>query len=409
MDITRTNETDLGAFVDLLKEQRTRMLDLIVPGSKITAEGGQIRVAGAEVHMGDDGVTDPNGLYKPTRVAHERIGEKLGIHGSYMQRMIERGRADIWDANVNGWLQGDGGEHGPDGRNFLARCYRGDTTGEGIIRALLSDKFMRVDNLDVLTSVMLGLRSGGLGPDKIEVNRCDITERNMYVKVSVPGIAAWAPGLLAGYRNPFGMELNTHGWTLDGARAAAQREGQGYEPGQEPVLFAGVAIRNSETGDGGFTISPELTVRICGNRLTFTADAVRRTHLGGRMNEGLIEFSEETQRKELELVALKTRDAVGQFLSADYVEGKVAELEKLAGVEVDKPAEVIAAVAKQAAFPAELEDEILGMFVKGGQATAGGVMQAVSAVAQRVDDAELAALLEAEAPKCLALAARAAA
>jgi len=418
MDITKRNETDLGAFVKLLQEQRTRMIDLIVPASKLSAQAGHVKITDGPVEMTADGVTSTSGYYAPTRVADERIAEKLGIHGSMMHKLRDSGRFDIWDALVTGYLQGGsyddlaGDTHmfDPDQRKFMARLYRGDEEGSvGIIRALLSDKFLRIDNLDVLVTTLDGMRKAGLGQGDIEIKRCDITERNMYVKVAVPQVAALAPKLLEGYRSPWGgQEVRSHSWSIDRALQAAAAEGQGFERGKEPVVFAGFVIRNSETGDGGFSITPELTIKVCMNGLTFTADALSRTHLGGKQSEGIIEFSQETQKKELELVALKTRDAVRQYLNPEYVQRKIAELEADAGVEVEKPADVIKAVTRGSDIPVELEDEILNLFTKGGQTTAGGVMQAVSAAAQTVDDGELAALLEAEAPKALALAARAA-
>ena len=67
-------------------------------------------------------------------------------------------------------------------------------------------------------------------------------------------VRAWAPGLLAGYRSPFGSEVYIPGrnWTPEQARAAAARDGRGYEPGAEPVMFAGFEVSNSEVGDGAF-------------------------------------------------------------------------------------------------------------------------------------------------------------
>lgn len=408
MDIT-TRNADLTGFVNLLKEQRTRSVDLVAPAARINAEGGQIRIAGVEPVMDDSGVTDFNGLYEPGRVADESIGYRLGIHGSYMRRMREQGRPDLWDANVNGWLHGDGidGEdgHGPDEWKFMLRLFRGDETGTGFVRAMLSDRYQRVDNLDVLTAALGGVRDSGA---EIVVKSCDLTESRMYVKIAAPAIAAYAPNLLAGYRNPFGGDLDAHGWTIPQALRAAANEGQGYTPGQEPIVFAGFVIKNSEVGKGAFSLTPHLTVRVCQNGLTFTADMLRGVHLGGIQDEGVIQFGADTTKKALELVALKARDAVKTFLNVDYVTRKVAELEKLSGTEVEKPAEVIEAVAKQSAFPTDLQDDILNAFTKGGQTTAGGIMQAVTAVAQTVEDAEIADLLESEAPKVLALAARAA-
>ena len=116
-------------------------------------------------------------------------------------------------------------------------------------RALLSDSYKVIDNLDALMATLDGIRQAGAD---VEFDGLDLTERRLYARVVAPQVRAWAPVLLAGYRSPFGGETYIPGraWTPERARAAAVREGHGYEPGGEPVLFAGFVIANSEVGEG---------------------------------------------------------------------------------------------------------------------------------------------------------------
>jgi len=172
------------------------------------------------------------------------------------------------------------------------------------------------------------------------------------------------------------------------------------------VVFAGLLISNSELGDGAFSIKPRITIEICGNSHTVEADALRVVHLGGKMEQGVVEWSEDTNRKALELVASKTRDAVRTFLTPAYVEAQVAKLEEDAGTPVTDAKATIHEVVTKSIIPAGLEDEVLNLFIKGGQTTAGGVMQAVTAATQRVEDADLRAELEGAALGVLAHAAR---
>lgn len=402
----------------VLKDQRARSLDVVAGASKFRARDGMIVVSGAEQVMDETGITDPNGTYLPTEVADEGLGEKLGIPRAYMRLMRDQ-RPDLWDANVNGWLHGAAGDAdaafgwladnpGEDPADcpvrdvpgyekpLMLRILRGDTSGGGVLRAVLSDRFARIDNLDVLVAALSGVRDAGLGG---QVTSCDLSERRMYVVIESPEIRAMAPALLAGYRNPFDNGIER--W-----REVANREGLGYEPGTEPVVHAGLVISNSEVGNGSFTVTPRFVFQICRNGLRITADMLRKVHLGEQMDEGVIQWSTSTQRKALELVASKTQDAVAAFLSPAYIEAQVGKLEELAGAPVKNPAETIQVIAKAAAFPTELADNILAAFIAGGQLTAGGVMQAVTAVAQTVEDADLAALLESEAVPVLAHAAR---
>jgi hypothetical protein len=75
------------------------------------------------------------------------------------------------------------------------------------------------------------------------------------------------------------------------------------------------------------------------------------------------------------------------FLSPDYLRAKVTEIERKAGAPVLHPEETVRQVAKTAKFTDEMTDTILAHFIRVGQLTAGGVMQAVTSVAQTLDDA----------------------
>ena len=191
---------------------------------------------------------------------------------------------------------------------------------------------------------------------------------------------ALAPTLLDGYRSPFTGETGA----------------------DNPTVFAGFVLSNSETGWGSFSLTPEITVKICDNGMTMTKDVLRKVHLGTKMDEGVIRWSEDTMEKNLALVTAQARDAVATFLDKDYVEAKVRELEAKSGKPVET-VDKVKAVTKRLRFTDEETDGILGMFIKGGQTTAGGVLQAVTAYTQTVEDADRAFNLNAEAVKVLDL------
>jgi hypothetical protein len=399
-------DADLSQLVAVLHDQRARALDLVASPATYRARDGQVVISGAPPMLGEEGVTDVNGTYTVSTVGVEGLSEKLGIDLRYLRR-LHADRPDLFDLNVNGMLHGQAFEvlddpepdYPPYGKNLLLRILRGDESGTGVLRAVLSDKYNRVDNLDVLVAA-LGAVKDTLGEGGGQVTHASLTERNMYVRLEAPGVKALAPLLLHGYNNPFGQE------SIQRIRQMAQREGMGYEPGSEPVVHAGLKISNSETGDGKFTIAPELQVRICRNGYTIKADALEAVHLGGRQEAGIIQWSEDTNRKALELVASKAKDAVRLYLSEDYVAGKIREWEILCGKPVTDAQATIREVTAKSKFPRDTEAAILACFIAGGQLTAGGVMHAVTAAAQTVSDADLAALMEESAPDVLALAAQ---
>ena len=382
LPITARNAS-LSDLATMLKDQNTRKVDVVAPATAIRSEQGVWVVDGVEPTITADGVTDTAGRYRPTPVADEGMAEKLGVPIRYLRKLRDE-RPDLYDANVNGWLHGhpaatDDGYRPVDPRSFLVRAFQ--VNGTGVARAFLSDRYRIVDNLDVLTAALEGVKASGVD---VSITACDLTDRRMYVKVAAPAVAELAPDLLANYRSPF----------------------TGDRGEENPTVFAGFVISNSETGGGAMTITPRLTVEVCDNGMTISKDALRHVHLGRQLDEGVIRWSDETQQRNLDLVASQARDAVATFLDVDYVRGALDRIRATAGTEVDEPTKVVQHVAKTLTFGQDAADGILDHFIRGGDTTAGGVMHAVTSYAQTVDDADRAAELEAGALAALELAAR---
>lgn len=380
MSVNTARNAELRELFNMLTEQAARRVDLVVPATAITAWKGNLHVKGADPVLDADGVTLADGIYRPNTVAVEGFADKTGIPVKYLRGLHEN-RTDLFDANVNGWLRGgidkDHVVAEPDGRSFLLRTYKPENSSQpGIARALLSDKFKAFDNLDALASVLEGLKASGI---RIDVRGADLTERRMRVRVVAPEIAALAPVLLKGYRSPYSGQSGT----------------------DNPVVFAGLEISNSEVGNGAFTITPRLEVQICTNGMRITKDAVRNVHLGGKLEQGIIRWSAATQEKNLELVKAQTIDAVGTFLDVSYMEQVIAAAEEKAGVPVSTEKQV-RDITKATAVTQDQIEDIMSYFVNGGQANLGGLSNAITAFAQKVDDGDVAADLEDSAMAILA-------
>ena len=137
--------------------------------------------------------------------------------------MRAEGATALLDHNVNEWLARQ------DDRRYLVRGLVGDY-GTGLLRALLSGNYEIADNLDVLLAMLDGLKETGVNAVPTQ---CDLSARRMYVTVTSPEIAVLAPGLLRNYVSPF-----------TGDRGI-----------DNPLVFAGFVLSNSETGDGAWTIT----------------------------------------------------------------------------------------------------------------------------------------------------------
>lgn len=142
----------LGDLAALLRDQHAWKVDVVATASAIRAERGQLVIKGTAPVLGADGVTLTSGAYTPTGVCDQGVADKLGIPAAYLRRTREE-RPELYDANVNGWFDGDE-------RKFLVRCLRGDG-GTGVARAFLSDGYRFIDNLDVLMAVLKGSGSPG--------------------------------------------------------------------------------------------------------------------------------------------------------------------------------------------------------------------------------------------------------
>ena len=127
------------------------------------------------------------------------IAAKLDIPVRYYRRM--RASAPwLLDANVNQWLAEQEGR-------YLVRALT-DGRGGGIVRALLSDTYGIINNLDVLMAMLDGLQQatrdagpGDAGPGDadpgdgapgVEITSCDLTPNRMYVAVRANTVTAAA-------------------------------------------------------------------------------------------------------------------------------------------------------------------------------------------------------------------------
>lgn len=385
---TTTRNATLQDLAAMLQSQGAHKLDVVAPAASLRSEGGLLHVAGTRVAMDENGVTTTDGVFRPTDVFDEGVSDKLGIPRSYLRKMRDT-RPDLYDANVNGWLHGlaadaTNGDEGVAGdkRSFFVRTFQSDEDEVGVARALMSDRYSVIDNFDVLTATLSGIKAAGV---PVQIDKSDLTDRRMYVHVRCEEIAALAPDLLRGYRSPFG----------------------GGDGTANPTVFAGLVVSNSEVGAGAFSITPRLIVEVCSNGMTVNKDAMRAVHTGSKLEAGVVKWSAETQQKSLELITSRTADAVRTFLDVDYMRKVIAEITADASVEIpaSEAATVVETVAKKLLFTQEQQDGILGHFIQGGQLTAGGVMHAVTSYAQTVDDADTAHELERSGMRVLALAA----
>lgn len=364
--------TTLAELVTELKDQNLQKKDFVVPANLLSMENGQLVV---------NNYNDNEGLSKLLKevkvetaesgklilgclpILHQHLSEKLDIPKKYYNRIQGLTDTNLIDQNVTHWLKAMKG-------NVFLRTFIDNNNNEGFARAILSDRYNVIDNFDVLFSALEAVKSSGLNL-KIEDNGCDLSESKMYVRFVAPDVEINAPELLKNYRNPKG--------------------GSGVGDG----IITGFVITNSELGQGSFSISPRAVVLKCQNGMVFKNDAFGKVHLGSKMEQfSQIDWSEETKRKNYELIQAQVKDAVNQFTSEDFLAKKISELNGYSEIELNHPVETVKNVSRYLNITEEKEKNILDFFMRGGDFSAMGVSQALTFFAHETKDADEAHEME---------------
>jgi hypothetical protein len=365
---TSLRNGDVTQLMQLLANQRAHQIDVVTPSTALSARDGLIRIDTDELYMGTTGFTPIRGTYDPTDLFLGGLAERLNVPVGYLRRM-QAERTDIFDFTVNRHLHGQSrnGEmvHPEDARSHMFRGFWTDEADQpGLARSLMSPSYKILDNYDVANALLEALSESGL---HTEIRSADITERRMVIKFWAPEIDVLAEELVNRYRSPF-----------DTGHNGSKR------------VSVGARFSNSETGDGRFQMVPEAIILVCLNGQTIKKDMIAKTHLGGRLENGPVVWSAETQKANVELVRKQVGDVVRAWLNPEYLTQTVAYLERNAGVEISNPADTVKAVAKQFAYSEEQSARILDFYLNGGQPTAGGIAQAITAYSQTVDNGDTA-------------------
>ena len=361
-------QTTLAELVTELKDQNLQKNDFVVPANLLSMENGFLVVNNYNNNDNLTKLLNEVGIKSEASenklilnclpVLHSHLSEKLDVPRKYYNRITALEEKTLIDTNVSYWLKNMKG-------NVFLRTFINKDKNEGYARALLSDRYNVIDNFDVLLATLEAVKSSGLNL-KIEDNGCDLSENKMYLRFIAPDVEINAPDLVKNYKNPKGGGSNV---------------GDG--------IITGFVITNSEVGQGSFSISPRAVVLKCSNGMVFKDDAYGKIHLGGKMeNYSQINWSEDTKRKNYELIMSQVKDAVKQFTSEEYLAKKISELNEYATVELKHPMDTVKNVTKHLNVSEEKERSILDFFMRGGDFTAMGVSQALTFYAHETKDAD---------------------
>ncbi len=329
-------ENQLAILVGTLEYQNKIKSDIVLPADHIKYEGGLIHV-NSEV-------------FKPTDLCHNQVAEKLNIPIGYY-KLMQNTNPELLENNINSWL----GKKTQ--TKYLLRTFQyPELEIDNTCRALLSNRYNILDNYDVLLAALQSIKDTGIN---VKIQEAKVTEKRMYLHIVAPEIEIQAEELLKDY--------------------LGRKDRQGVGNG----IISGLSITNSEVGMGTYEIAPLAQILKCLNGMIDRKSAIKRVHLGAKMDTSVIDWSQGTRNKNYELIMEMTKDAVKTFLSADYLGGMVKKLEKAKGIEVEYPEGIVEHLSKEIGIVDDQQKaDILRHFMHDGDHTGLGVFQAVTRVAQ---------------------------
>ena len=270
---------------------------------------------------------DGHGAFPILSLAHDQIGQRTGIPAKYYDRMLVEA-PQLLAQNVNTWFQTK-----PEKR--MARTLGGD------MRAFLSNRYQRIEDEEIAKVALPVLAE----LPKVQIVSSEITEKRLYIHFVVP--------------------------TIEG------------EVKKGDVVQAGGIISNSEVGCGSASVSGLLWRLICLNGAK-TTETFRRNHVGRAVDDGEMDWSDDTRQADDRTVLLKIRDMVRAVVDETRFKANLLKMQGLAEQVVSgDPTKAVEVLAQKLDASEAERGGILRSLIEGGDLSAWGLMNAVTAQAHK--------------------------
>lgn len=292
---------------------------------------------GSRLHLNEDAET----IFSVSNFAHRQIADRLAIPAKYYD-LLRREQPPLLDANVNAWF----------GAKPERRMIR--TLG-GKARAFLSDRYRRMDNVDLAEAVLPMITD----LPGAEIVSCELTETRMYLKV-------------VNRR----LELDV-------------------KPGD--TVQAGFVLSNSEVGAGSVRIEPLLYRLVCSNGMIVPDYGQKRYHMGRILEseENREIFRDETLAADDKAFFLKVQDTVQLAIDQAKFAHLVGRLRDTTGQFISgNPVRAVEILAGRHMLTQEESGGLLKHLIQGGDLSRYGMINAVTRVSQDMADYDRATELE---------------
>lgn len=284
--------------------------------------------------------------FDTTDLFHRQVGSTLGIPAKYYDLMRTK-KPELLAQNVNAWFADRD-------QSYMIRSME-YSTGR-IARALLSDRYRRIDNLDIASAILPLF----MGDSQFEVMSSEVTENRMYIKIS------------------FHLKR--------------------YEIVPGDWVEFGIIISNSEVGLGSVLIRPFLNRLICTNGCVVNDFGERRHHVGRQakaVEDSFDLYSDAAIEAEDKAFLLKLQDVAKATLDESRYPVIIGKLQDAAQAPITgKVQEVVELTSRNYGFNQAEADNILDYLIRGGDMTLYGLSNAVTRMSQDVDSYDRATELE---------------
>lgn len=272
-----------------------------------------------------------------------QMATDLGIPKRYFDRM-KVDAPDLFKTNVHHWFQ----------QEPKARLLRGITNGPGYPltgRAWMSDKFRRLDNIEIARTLLPEFDNLGL---PVEFHQAAITDTKLHIRALFPTLE---------------RDVKKVGDTVRW----------------------GVSITNSEIGAGSLTISSFVLRLACINGL-IAEKVLNARHVGKREDIGIL--SNEALAADDVAFWLAARDELRALCTESAFQTVVDKLEGLSDQNVVSPVAATKVLGDQFSLTEEEQEAIMLKFAGGDLDGQWGMLNAVTAVAKKAENFDRQAELE---------------
>lgn len=279
-------------------------------------------------------------------IAHQQIAANVEIPRSYYSRMVEDA-PELWAQNVNHWL------HQSEDRRMVR-------TLDGDARAILSDRYLRVENEDIAGAVFEQLLDHPSNPRPLST---EVTDTKLYLKFLFP-------------------ELE-------------------YEVKRGDIIHPGFIITNSEVGWGSYAVNGFFFRSFCENGCVWGYEDsgvnLKRRHVGGRVLEDVNYqvISNDTQQKIGAALMSETHDIVRALADQQFLNKLGDRLHRTTTTRpMENPEAGIAVLAKAVGLSDKERGAALVNLIQDRDYTLWGAANAVTRIANTTESYDRATDLE---------------